>query len=322
MISCHHYCTEVDNGKGTVLFILAELLKKKEASCTASSSANGIVQQLTPPYTPQNNGVSERRNRTLLDMVWGCEALVKRDTPDKLEQRSVKCIFIGYPKEMMGYYFYFQPENKIVVARFVEFFEKRLISQEISERAVDIEEIQEEEDTTPSEITSNIPQEVEGFEPPQEEVIPIQMRKKFGLEDFKPMKIPMSSDTKLTKDEESEFMDSTKYREDPKMSHLECLRNLNKKTKLMKTPTSSDTKLTKDEESESVDSTKYREDPKMLHLKAVKRIFRYIKGTMHLGLWYPKGTGIETIVYADSDHAGDYVDQKSLVVSIRSLGLA
>ncbi|GJZ54682.1 retrotransposon protein, putative, ty1-copia subclass [Tanacetum coccineum] len=49
--------------------------------------------------------------------VWGCEALVKRDTPDKLEQRSVKCIFIGYPKETMGYYFYFPPENKIVVAR-------------------------------------------------------------------------------------------------------------------------------------------------------------------------------------------------------------
>ncbi|GKB90417.1 retrotransposon protein, putative, ty1-copia subclass, partial [Tanacetum coccineum] len=29
----------------------------------------GIVSQLTPPYTPQHNGVSERRNRTLLDMV-------------------------------------------------------------------------------------------------------------------------------------------------------------------------------------------------------------------------------------------------------------
>ncbi|GKA24256.1 retrotransposon protein, putative, ty1-copia subclass, partial [Tanacetum coccineum] len=109
--------------------------------------------------------------------VWGCEALVKRDTPDKLEQRSVKCIFIGYPKEMMGYYFYFLPENKIVVARYVEFFEKRLISQEISGRVVDLKEIQEEEDTTPSEITSNIPQEVEGFEPPQppqDEVIPIR----------------------------------------------------------------------------------------------------------------------------------------------------
>ncbi|GJY83065.1 putative RNA-directed DNA polymerase [Tanacetum coccineum] len=196
--------------------------------------ANGIVQQLTPPYTPQHNGVSERRNRTLLDMVrsmmnlttlplsfwdyalesatrilnmvptkkvdktpyelwygkvpnlsylkvWGCEALVKRDTPDKLEQRSVKCIFIGYPKETMGYHFYFPPENKIVVARYAEFFEKRLISQEISGRAVDLEEIQEEEDTTPSENTSNIPQEVEGFEPPQppqEEVIPIRRSKR------------------------------------------------------------------------------------------------------------------------------------------------
>ncbi|GKA71049.1 retrotransposon protein, putative, ty1-copia subclass [Tanacetum coccineum] len=73
----------------------------------------------------------------------GCETLVKRDTSDKLEQRSVKCIFIGYLKETMGYYFYFLPENKIVVATYAEFFEKRLINQEISERAV------------------------EGFEPPQ-----------------------------------------------------------------------------------------------------------------------------------------------------------
>ncbi|GJW81438.1 reverse transcriptase domain-containing protein [Tanacetum coccineum] len=45
--------------------------------------------------------------------------------------------------------------------------------------------------------------------------------------------------------------------------------------------------------------------------EAVSGIFRYIKGTMHLGLWYPKGSGIEIIVYADSDHAGDYVDRKS-----------
>ncbi|GJT83753.1 retrotransposon protein, putative, ty1-copia subclass [Tanacetum coccineum] len=188
--------------------------------------ACGIVQQLTPPYTPQHNGVSERRNRTLLDMVrsmmnlttlplsfwdyalesatrilnmvptkkvdktpyelwygkvpnlsylkvWGCEALVKRDTPDKLQQRSVKCIFIGYPKETMGYYFYFPPENKIVVARYAEFFEKNLITQEVSGRAIDLEEIQDE-DTSPSEITSEIPMEVEGFEPPQEEDIPIR----------------------------------------------------------------------------------------------------------------------------------------------------
>ncbi|GJS33658.1 retrotransposon protein, putative, ty1-copia subclass [Tanacetum coccineum] len=82
----------------------------------------------------------------------------------------------GNPQRNEVYYFYFTI-NKIVVARYAEFFKKRLISQEISRRAVDLEEIQEEEDTTPSEITSNIPQEVEGFEPPQppqEEVIPIR----------------------------------------------------------------------------------------------------------------------------------------------------
>ncbi|GJV23446.1 retrotransposon protein, putative, ty1-copia subclass [Tanacetum coccineum] len=80
---------------------------------------------------------------------------------------------LGYPKETMGYYFYFLPENKIVVARYAEFFKKSLITQEVSGRAIDLEEIQDE-DTSPSKITSEIPMKVKGFEPPQEEVIPIR----------------------------------------------------------------------------------------------------------------------------------------------------
>ncbi|GKC54478.1 zinc finger, CCHC-type containing protein [Tanacetum coccineum] len=90
-----------------------------------------IIPHRTPPYTPQHNGVSERRNRTLLDM--GCEALVKRDTltkPDKLEPRSIKCIFVGYPKETMRYSFYYTPENKVFVARNAEFLENSFIAQE------------------------------------------------------------------------------------------------------------------------------------------------------------------------------------------------
>ncbi|GJY23248.1 retrovirus-related pol polyprotein from transposon TNT 1-94 [Tanacetum coccineum] len=86
---------------------------------------------------------------------------------------SFKYIFIGYLKETMGYYFYFPPKNKIVIARYAEFLEKNLISQEVSRRAVELEEIQDK-DTSPSENTSKIPMEVEGFEPPQEEVIPVR----------------------------------------------------------------------------------------------------------------------------------------------------
>nr|GEV98559.1 copia protein [Tanacetum cinerariifolium] len=35
------------------------------------------------------------------------------------------------------------------------------------------------------------------------------------------------------------------------------------------------------------------------------------EGTILLRLWYPKGSDIKTIVYADSDHTGDYIDRKS-----------
>ncbi|GJW69469.1 retrotransposon protein, putative, ty1-copia subclass [Tanacetum coccineum] len=88
--------------------------------------------------------------------VWGCEALVKRDTltnPDKLEPRSIKCIFIGYPKEIMGYSFYYPPENKVLIARNAKFLENSLITQEASKSLEDLEIIQEE-DTHPSIDTS------------------------------------------------------------------------------------------------------------------------------------------------------------------------
>nr|GEY71992.1 zinc finger, CCHC-type [Tanacetum cinerariifolium] len=91
----------------------------------------------------------------ILNMV-----LTKKVDKTPYELRSVKCIFIGYPKETMGYHFYFPPKNKIVVARRAEFLKKNLISQEVSGRVVELEEIQDK-DTSPSENTSEI--EVEGF---------------------------------------------------------------------------------------------------------------------------------------------------------------
>ena len=45
--------------------------------------------------------------------IWGCEAYVKRQASDKLASKSVKCLFVGYPKETKGYYFYIPSENKV-----------------------------------------------------------------------------------------------------------------------------------------------------------------------------------------------------------------
>jgi hypothetical protein len=157
----------------------------------------GIVPQLTPPGTPQRNGVSERRNRTLLDMVrsmmsqsnlplsfwgyaletatftlnrvpsksvvktpyemwtgktpslsfmkiWGCEVCVKKHQPDKLTPKLDKCIFLGYPKETLGYYFYNRSEGKVFVARNGVFLEKEFLKREKCRQKVYLEEVQDE----------------------------------------------------------------------------------------------------------------------------------------------------------------------------------
>nr|GEV92165.1 hypothetical protein [Tanacetum cinerariifolium] len=133
-----------------------------------------IIAHRTPTYMPQHNGVYERRNRTLLDM--GCEALVKRDTltkPNKLEPISIKCIFIGYPKEMMGFSFYYPPENKVFVARNVEFFKNSLINQEASGRLEDLEIIQEEDMHPSLDTNLNHEEDDQEINEPQSDINPI-----------------------------------------------------------------------------------------------------------------------------------------------------
>ncbi|KAK8708436.1 hypothetical protein V6N13_059478 [Hibiscus sabdariffa] len=142
------------------------------------------------------NGVSERRNRTLLDMVrsmmshsdlpisfwghalettaftlnrvpsksvektpyeiwtgkcpsmsfmkiWGCQAYVKHQMSTKLEPRSHKCIFVGYPKETKGYYFFNPKENKVFVARTGVFLEKEFLSSKRDRRNIELEEVEQ-----------------------------------------------------------------------------------------------------------------------------------------------------------------------------------
>ncbi|GJT69206.1 retrovirus-related pol polyprotein from transposon TNT 1-94 [Tanacetum coccineum] len=54
--------------------------------------------------------------------------------------------------------------------------------------------------------------------------------------------------------------------------------------------------------------------------RVVKRIFRYLKGTPHLGLWYPKGSGFDLKAYLDSDYARCNLDRKSTLGGCQILG--
>ena len=75
--------------------------------------------------------------------IWGCEAYVKRQISDKLAPKSDKCLFIGYPKETKGYYFYNASENKVFVARNGVFLEREFIFKGTSGSTMQLEEIQD-----------------------------------------------------------------------------------------------------------------------------------------------------------------------------------
>nr|GEW69259.1 retrotransposon protein, putative, Ty1-copia subclass [Tanacetum cinerariifolium] len=95
---------------------------------------HGIIAHRTPPYTPQHN---------------------------------------GYPKETIGYSFYYPPKNKVLVARNVEFLKNSLINQDVSRSLEDLEIIQEE-DTHPS-IDTCLNHEEDDLEinEPQSDIVPI-----------------------------------------------------------------------------------------------------------------------------------------------------
>ncbi|GJW67753.1 DNA helicase [Tanacetum coccineum] len=169
---------------------------------------HGIIAHRTPPYTPQNNGVSERRNRTLLDMVrsmmsqttlpksfWDyaleTAARILNMVPSKkvdktpyelfgigqapkLSYLRVWVFFTSIPKGNNGIFFLLPSENKVFVARNAEFFESKLLDLKASGSVEDLEEIQEE-DTNPSVDTSlNHEEDDQEIDEPQSDINPIR----------------------------------------------------------------------------------------------------------------------------------------------------
>ncbi|GJX35736.1 putative ribonuclease H-like domain-containing protein [Tanacetum coccineum] len=65
---------------------------------------------------------------------------------------------------------------------------------------------------------------------------------------------------------------------------------------------------------------RFQVTPKTSHLLAVKRIFRYLKGKLTLGLWYSRDSPFELVAYTDSDYAGATQDRKSTTGGCQFLG--
>ncbi|GKA42543.1 copia protein [Tanacetum coccineum] len=64
----------------------------------------------------------------------------------------------------------------------------------------------------------------------------------------------------------------------------------------------------------------YQAKPTKKHLEAIKRVFRYLKGTINMGLWYPKDNAMSLTAYADADHAGCQDSRRSTSGSAQFLG--
>ncbi|WVZ70846.1 hypothetical protein U9M48_019482 [Paspalum notatum var. saurae] len=117
--------------------------------------------------------------------------------------------------------------------------------------------------------------------------------KKFDMVDSKPMTTPMSTNTALDDDEDGEAVDQKEFR-----GMIGSL--------LYLTATTPDIQFTA--------------SPRTSHHQAVKCIFRYLKFTPDLGLWYSSGFSLSLRGFSDADHAGYRIDRKSTYDTCQLLG--
>jgi len=67
---------------------------------------------------------------------------------------------------------------------------------------------------------------------------------------------------------------------------------------------------------------RFQSNPKRSHLNVIKRIIRYLLGTMNIGLWYPKNFTCHLIGYSDSDFADSKTNRKSTSGTCHFIGSA
>ncbi|GJY34856.1 retrovirus-related pol polyprotein from transposon TNT 1-94 [Tanacetum coccineum] len=125
--------------------------------------------------------------------------------------------------------------------------------------------------------------------------------KKYGFDSYDPMDTPMVEKSKLEEDKEGKAVDPSRYH-----GMIDTL--------LYLTASRPDLQIA------ICMCARYQARPNEKHLHAVKRIFRYLKGTVYQGLWYPRDSSIALAAFADADHAGCQDTRRSTSGSMQFLG--
>nr|GEU71971.1 uncharacterized mitochondrial protein AtMg00810-like [Tanacetum cinerariifolium] len=128
-----------------------------------------------------------------------------------------------------------------------------------------------------------------------------EILRKFGLTEGKSASTPIDTEKPLLKDPDGEDVDVHTYR-----SMIGSLMYL--------------TSSRPDIMFAVCACARFQGTPKASHFHAVKRIFRYLKGKSHLGLWYPKDSSFDLLAYSNSDYAGASLDRKSTIRGCQFLG--
>jgi hypothetical protein len=125
--------------------------------------------------------------------------------------------------------------------------------------------------------------------------------KKFGMKNGKPIKTPMETNGHLDLDMGGKSIDQKVYR-----SMIGSL--------LYLCASRPDIMLS------VCMCASFQANPKEVHLRAVKRIMRYLVYSPKFGLWYPKGSTFDLIVYFNVDYARCKIDRKSTSGTCQLMG--
>nr|GEW94690.1 uncharacterized mitochondrial protein AtMg00810-like [Tanacetum cinerariifolium] len=129
----------------------------------------------------------------------------------------------------------------------------------------------------------------------------LESLKKYGFESCDPVDTPMVEKSKLDEDKEGKAVDPSHYHgmistllyltaSRPDLQYAICM------------------------------CARYQARPTEKHVHAVKRIFRYLRGTVHRGLWYPNDSSVALTAFVDADHAGCQDTRRSTSRSVLFLG--